>query len=298
MVSGYLPTTVGLSPRRGAIRTATADLGAVDGESKTRCPGGDIATPGAGVVRVIADFVGVAYATLGSCLRSCGASAPVTSGGDAVKSTACGERKHRLHPQHEHRHKQRGSVRRAHDPACISDAADGRCGGCLVASLPALCAGVVAMLCYLNSLDGEFVHDDMVAVVGNPDVTGEHHRPRMQRSPSPLWMNDFWGRPMADRQSHKSYRPLTVFSFRANFLASGLHVRSYHIVNVALHAACSALVAAIAQSAVRMQPLPAGLAAVLFAAHPVHTEAVSSIVGRAELLCCLFFLLSFICYHR
>ncbi|KAH9366745.1 hypothetical protein HPB48_020886 [Haemaphysalis longicornis] len=62
---------------------------------------------------------------------------------------------------------------------------------------------------------------------------------------------------------------------RANFLASGLHVRSYHIVNVALHAACSALVAAIAQSAVGMQPLPAGLAAVLFAAHPVHTEAVS-----------------------
>ncbi|KAH9366744.1 hypothetical protein HPB48_020885 [Haemaphysalis longicornis] len=213
VVSGYLPTTIELTPRRGTIRTATTGLDAVDGESKTGCPVGDIAAPEPGVVRVIADFVGVAYATLASCLRSCGASALVTSGGDAVNSTACGQRKHRLHPQQEQRHKQRESVRRARDPARFGDAEDGRCGGCVVASLPALCAGVVAVLCYLNSLDGEFVHDDMVAVVGNPDVTGEHHRPRMQRSPSPLWVNDFWGRPMADPQSHKSYRPLTVFSF-------------------------------------------------------------------------------------
>ncbi|XP_037278013.2 protein O-mannosyl-transferase TMTC1 [Rhipicephalus microplus] len=47
----------------------------------------------------------------------------------------------------------------------------------------------------------------------------------------------------------------------------------------------------------RIAALHACLAAMLFAAHPVHTEAVSSIVGRAEVLCCLFFLLSFLCYH-
>ncbi|XP_065299495.1 protein O-mannosyl-transferase TMTC1-like [Dermacentor albipictus] len=47
-----------------------------------------------------------------------------------------------------------------------------------------------------------------------------------------------------------------------------------------------------------MAPLQATLAAMLFAAHPVHTEAVSNIVGRAEVLCCFFFLLSFLCYHR
>ncbi|KAK8763592.1 hypothetical protein V5799_033799 [Amblyomma americanum] len=47
-----------------------------------------------------------------------------------------------------------------------------------------------------------------------------------------------------------------------------------------------------------MPSLPAFLAAALFATHPVHTEAVSSVVGRAELLCCFFFLLSFLCYQR
>ncbi|XP_054921315.2 protein O-mannosyl-transferase TMTC1-like isoform X2 [Dermacentor andersoni] len=160
-----------------------------------------------------------------------------------------------------------------------------------------MCAGVVAVLCYVNSLDGDFVHDDMVAVVGNPDVTGESRRHALSSSSSALWMNDFWGRPMADPRSHKSYRPLTVLSFRANYYANGRQVRGYHVVNVALHCACSVLVAVVARCVMRIGSLHACFAAMLFAAHPVHTEAVSSIVGRAEVLCCFFFLLSFLCYH-
>ncbi|KAH7986539.1 hypothetical protein HPB52_024887 [Rhipicephalus sanguineus] len=84
----------------------------------------------------------------------------------------------------------------------------------------------------------------------------------------------------------------------ANYYANGRQVRGYHIVNVALHCACSVLVAIVARRVMRITALHACLAATLFAAHPVHTEAVSSIVGRAEVLCCLFFLLSFLCYHR
>ncbi|KAL1466352.1 hypothetical protein MTO96_026745 [Rhipicephalus appendiculatus] len=102
---------------------------------------------------------------------------------------------------------------------------------------------------------------------------------------------------MADPRSHKSYRPLTVLSFRANYYANGRQVRGYHVVNVALHCACSVLVAVVASRVMRITAIHACLAAMLFAAHPVHTEAVSSIVGRAEVLCCFFFLLSFLCYH-
>ncbi|XP_037572065.2 uncharacterized protein LOC119454136 [Dermacentor silvarum] len=83
----------------------------------------------------------------------------------------------------------------------------------------------------------------------------------------------------------------------ANYYANGRQVRGYHMVNVALHCACSVLVAIVARCVMRIPALHACLAATLFAAHPVHTEAVSSIVGRAEVLCCLFFLLSFLCYH-
>ncbi|KAL1448518.1 hypothetical protein MTO96_044042 [Rhipicephalus appendiculatus] len=116
----------------------------------------------------------------------------------------------RQHPQ-QHPQKQRdGGVVAAKVPTCVDYGARRR--WCWTAWMPALCAGVVAVLCYANSLDGDFVHDDMVAVVGNPDVTGESRR--HSSSSSSLWINDFWGRPMADPRSHKSYRPLTVLSFR------------------------------------------------------------------------------------
>ncbi|KAH9382065.1 hypothetical protein HPB48_016512 [Haemaphysalis longicornis] len=114
---------------------------------------------------------------------------------------------HHPHLQRERHQKRRASVRRDDDGEVV------HAGGGFTAKLPAVCAGVVAVLCYLNSLDGQFVHDDMVAIVGNPDVTGEH-RTRSSHRSSSLWMNDFWGRAMADVQSHKSYRPLTVLSFR------------------------------------------------------------------------------------
>lgn len=32
--------------------------------------------------------------------------------------------------------------------------------------------------------------------------------------------------------------------------------------------------------------------------HPVHADAVASVVGRADVLSCVFFLLSFMCYVR
>ncbi|XP_077511479.1 protein O-mannosyl-transferase TMTC1-like [Amblyomma americanum] len=241
------------------------------------------------VLRVLCNLIGFVWKSLRARTQACHKRATSFLGsGSPVPS-----------PQHqEHSHQQRKRRRRGTTGAATS----AESCGCLkwwstsvVTCLPAVCAGVMAVMCYLNSLDGEFVHDDMVAVVGNPDVTGEH-RPRTQDSS--LWMNDFWGRPMADIESHKSYRPLTVLSFRANFVCGGRQVRGYHAVNVALHCACSALVAIVARSVLKMTSLPAWLAAALFATHPVHTEAVSSIVGRAEVLCCFFFLLSLLCYHR
>ena len=42
----------------------------------------------------------------------------------------------------------------------------------------------------------------------------------------------------------------------------------------------------------------AGIAALLFAVHPVHTEAVAGIVGQAELLSALCASLAFLVYCR
>ena len=72
-----------------------------------------------------------------------------------------------------------------------------------VYALPTL----AAVLCYVNGLDGDFVHDDRYAITENADATG---RAPIHR----LFGDDFWGKPMCDNTSHKSYRPLTVLTFR------------------------------------------------------------------------------------
>ena len=66
---------------------------------------------------------------------------------------------------------------------------------------------LVSVLVYLNSLTGDFVHDDVPAIVRNPDGLGTSSWRDV------LW-NDFWGTSMADWRSHKSYRPVTVATFR------------------------------------------------------------------------------------
>ena len=91
---------------------------------------------------------------------------------------------------------------------------------------------------------------------------------------SSVFKNDFWGLPLSHAESHKSYRPLTVLSFRLNHRLHGLWAPGFHAVNVAAHAgvcvlffwACLGLGASLA---------PSLSASLLFASHPIHTEAVS-----------------------
>lgn len=86
-------------------------------------------------------------------------------------------------------------------------------GGAAVcgAMWPYLVVAGVALACYSNALFGEFVHDDIVAVTRNPDVLGTS-------SVLQLLGNDFWGTPLSDPRSHKSYRPLTTLSFRYYYI--------------------------------------------------------------------------------
>ena len=70
-----------------------------------------------------------------------------------------------------------------------------------------LIVSLASVLCYVNSIYGRFVHDDIVAIVKNPDVTSD--KPLLE-----LFWNDFWGKSLLDPSSHKSYRPLCVLTFR------------------------------------------------------------------------------------
>ncbi|KAM6961737.1 protein O-mannosyl-transferase TMTC2-like [Tautogolabrus adspersus] len=148
----------------------------------------------------------------------------------------------------------------------------------------------VAVGLYLNTLDAEFCYDDSRAIKTNQDLL-----------PETPWTNilydDFWGTLLTHSGSHKSFRPLCTLSFRLNYTLHGLRPWGYHLLNIILHALVTLLFTAFSR------PLLGGglwslFAGLLFASHPVHTEAVSGVVGRADVGAALFFLLSLLCYMR
>lgn len=130
----------------------------------------------------------------------------------------------------------------------------------------------VAFLSYLSSLDGGFVFDDHRGILTNDDLDSG------KTSLVDVFKDDFWGGAMTRKESHKSYRPFTVLSYRyLNYHFNGLEPYSYHLVNVCMHSVAAMLFYMLCE--MFLQTCPANhcpmFAALLFAVHSVHTEAVS-----------------------
>ncbi|KAM4036107.1 protein O-mannosyl-transferase TMTC2 isoform 1-T1 [Anomaloglossus baeobatrachus] len=151
-------------------------------------------------------------------------------------------------------------------------------------------SGALGLVLYLNTLGADFCYDDSRAIKTNQDLLPE--TPWTQ-----IFFNDFWGTLLTHSGSHKSYRPLCTLSFRLNYVFGGLEPWSYHLVNILLHSAVTGLFTHLCK-ALFGSGCWTLLAGLLFAAHPIHTEAVAGIVGRADVGAGLFFLLSLLCYVK
>ncbi|XP_031674567.1 protein O-mannosyl-transferase TMTC2-like [Oncorhynchus kisutch] len=153
-----------------------------------------------------------------------------------------------------------------------------------------LVCSAVALVLYLNTLNADFCYDDSRAIKTNQDLL-----------PETPWTNvlydDFWGTLLTHSGSHKSFRPLCTLSFRLNLALGGLRPWGYHLVNMGLHGAVTGLFTALCRPLLGGGPWSL-LVGLLFASHPVHTEAVAGVVGRADVGAALLFLLSLLCYTR
>lgn len=140
----------------------------------------------------------------------------------------------------------------------------------------AVLVGLIALssAVYSPALHGEFVSDDLNAIVLNEHV---HSR---ATGLSLFATFSWWGSGRADAPG---YRPLTTWSFARQRDLAGMNVASWHAVNFVLHGVVSWLVFLIAiELGVSLQA--AVWTGVLFAVLPIHSEAVAWVVGRAELL--------------
>lgn len=137
---------------------------------------------------------------------------------------------------------------------------------------------LLAAVPFLPVLDGPFLYDDSAYVVENHQVTQPRHALESLTTPYP---------PGGAKQA--LYRPLVTLSYALDHALAGLNATVFHLTNTVLHVAASLAVLFLLRAWI---PSVAAWAAMLFAVHPVHTEAVSWIVGRAELLCALFVLVA------
>lgn len=144
---------------------------------------------------------------------------------------------------------------------------------------------LVVAICYANSLSNEFILDDKAIVVANPAIRSI--RP-LQFLTAPYWKQE---------QGAGIYRPLTVFSFSIDYALWQLWPAGFRLTNLLLHALNGFLVFLLVRS-MAVRPLAALAAMLIYAAHPVHTEAVAGIVGRSELLAALCFLSGWLFFRR
>lgn len=127
---------------------------------------------------------------------------------------------------------------------------------------------LAAILPYANALPGAFVYDDVAIIRSNPRISGA------DASVHGLLTSEY-------QPGGGLYRPVTMLSYLANQRLGG-SAFGFHLVNIVLHGVVS--LEAYWLALWFLSPVGALIAGISFAVHPVHTEAVANIVGRAELL--------------
>jgi len=164
---------------------------------------------------------------------------------------------------------------------------------------------VICLVGFFNTFANDFVWDDPYLISDNQYIRDYRN--------IPLFFTSHYWRNLHPLQSfQEQYRPLRTTTFAIDYYLWKLKPAGYHISNLFFHMVNVVLifflVSAIGsmsennghENSVRCQMLMGlpFLTAALFAVHPVHTESVTYIKNRSDLLAFLFFLSSFLLFVR
>lgn len=138
-----------------------------------------------------------------------------------------------------------------------------------------LILAAVSTLAYSNSLQNGFVYDDNTLIVNNERIRDWHS----------VLEDLSW------------YRSLNVVTYAIEYHFWKLNPFGFHLTNVLLHAFCILALFFLVSRLFKRRFLSLVIP-LLFAIHPVETEAVDSIANRFDLLATLFLLLSIVFYAR
>lgn len=132
------------------------------------------------------------------------------------------------------------------------------------------------LLLYSNTLTVPWYYDDFVNIIEQPYLRGLDQVLNLMFS----------------------FRGVAKLTFAMNYSLGGLSLAGFHLVNIFIHAGAVVTFYLVLKRVFRETPVFPFLCALLFAVHPVQTQAVTYIVQRMTSLSGLLFLLSLYCYIR
>ncbi len=143
---------------------------------------------------------------------------------------------------------------------------------------------IITLIVFWPALHGQFLNwDDDQNFLNNPHFRG--------LDPSNLrWMFTTF------HLGH--YHPLTWLTLGLDYSLWGMDPKGYHFTNLILHTAGAAVFYLVALRLLGRRILAAGLAALLFAIHPLRVESVAWVSERRDVLSGLLYLLSALAYLK
>ncbi|MDO8535918.1 MAG: tetratricopeptide repeat protein [Candidatus Omnitrophota bacterium] len=138
-------------------------------------------------------------------------------------------------------------------------------------------AGFIA---YSNSFHSEFVFDDVQQVMNNTVIRSLGNIPA-------IFTHDliYYG----GKEAGKFYRPIQSLTYVTDYFLWGKEPFGYHVTNTILHIVVCILLFFVI-SRITANRLLSTATTLLYLVHPIHTEAVTYISGRADSLCAIFLL--------
>ena len=137
---------------------------------------------------------------------------------------------------------------------------------------------LLSLISYINVFDNEFVWDDHIFILDNTDIKSFSNIPY-------FFKEDVDG----------LYRPLRSLHYTIAYSIFKKNEFGYHFNSVFFHTLISVLVFFIIKNIVKKKGV-ALVAALIFAAHPIHTGRVTNMTAGFDLLGIFLFLLSFYFY--
>lgn len=138
-----------------------------------------------------------------------------------------------------------------------------------------------------NSIKGDFLFDDETLVTENRFIRDWGYLPDVFKEDLGAGAGKEWN----------AYRPFQVVTYMADHSIWELDPRGYHLTNVILHV-LTALCLFWFLNILFNDHAVSLITSLFFVVHPIHTQAVSYIAGRADSLAAIFMLVTFILYLK